>query len=678
MKNSNNYLKRLNELYALLKKNKNVEILCFETNPPVSQKDIDIFELNIGHPLHEDFLIYFRESNGVKLIYQIQNPKDGKSNIKHGIIMPDLLSVMDRQITCFSVPNENQILLLGGRDDFEFRQHLFLIDAIDGENQDPINYGVYYNTKENVVIFSGNYEALIDESHPMTMRSYIDLCLASGGIVYRRDVINRGLSRNYRLLDFSVNDFCIIKPLKDLLKLNEANMQSYFRQLKADLYISVSQENYLFLKALIKKSKIVKSAVEDIFIYDTNYNWQKLGGVLVDNNYYDDAVYIYNELLKIQPNHYYGLINLGITYYYMNDFENAEKAYLNAIKHYPMKDNIWYRLGTLYFEYGHKEKGYKALEKAIALNPSETQNYPMIAYYAIHFGDYEKSIPLTEEGIRRGNATNSYLNKALAHLIKGEKDEAVQSFYYSYLAFEDKDDFWSDFKSDYSVLPQYNVPKGEYMALKNSIEKLISNGITSIQAYAAYWSRGLNVSTDLFDENLRQIFKDMGYPKDFLEWLYWGNHTYCVEVLAGDIHNFTQEIFSTKKIEEHNARPENQLLLQNGFLIFGSLSGAEYDIFDTNNNNAVCAIRKNDYFEKLPTIEEVYKILSLSDVQKEFDKNPSLKFEDKAQKKLIIKSPYIKDYIYNYLLIDGTKYDGFIQFIEAQTNYIINQLSLRG
>lgn len=439
----------------------------------------------------------------------------------------------------------------------------------------------------------------------------------------------------------------------------------------------LSIENKNFLVSIQNKRKSFAESAKNLLSLEeiSASQWLELGVKLSKEDFYTEAIYAFQELLKREPNSYYGLINTAISYSSLNNFEQAEQAFLYAAQKHPKKDTIYYRLGQLYFAQKQKEKGYKALQKAIELNPKETDNYPMLAFYAIKFGDYEFAESYAEQGIRWGNASNSYLNKGLIHLIKKERDQCIHCFYLSYLAFDKKADFWSDFKADYSVLPQYGISKEEYESLKPDIEARIERPLSTAQEYAAYWSRALNFSRCLLDTAARNSLQAMAYPESFLDWLHWGNHNYCLEIIAGDIPNFTQEIFSSSEIENHNKRPENQLLIQNGFLLFGSLSGVEYDLFDLNNGSSVVSIRKRDFFKKIPNIEEVYTILESSEeLKKEFETKPSLKYEDEEQTKLRIQSPYVKQYLYQNLF-NGPRYGSFFDYIAYQTAYVEKYLS---
>jgi tetratricopeptide (TPR) repeat protein len=665
---SGNFKARLIKLYQELSAHSAVQVIAFSSNPPVMPDEIEHCEQLIGGKLNDEFISFFQESNGYKLLYRIAST--GKRI--HGIYIPGLKQIFSEKTSIYDDDESGRFPIHYQEFGYRFRENLYAFDLISGcFTHDGVDYEdyeyVYYQPLEHRLKIATLGVDVFLESRPIEFNTYLELVLSLHGNAFRYLLNCSDAVSNSELIAIEPDDLKIIQPIENFLKMSEDEMQEYIRKLRVDLLISANEEDLRFFKEVSDKNDTIKTYIDTFQSSVINsYTWSRLGEKLHNKTLYQDAVYAYKRALDLDPYDYNAGINHGLMYERLSDYNTAINIYYSALEIHPKKDRLWYRLGMLHFLTNRPEKGYEHLERAIKLNPKSQDNYPMLAFYAIHFGDYKRAIPYCDLGIRYGNATNSYLNKALTQIIEGDREAAVNSFYYSWLAFKEKEYFWKDFDSDYDALSQYNIDKSDYMSLKSDIQNLIQKGMSSIQGYAARWSRGLNYTRELLDEETQDRLKKMGYPTDFIEWLYWGNHNYSVEVLMrNDPPNFTQEIFCSSDIEKHNANENNQVLLQNGFLIFASLSGAEYDVFDTNNNCCVYSIRANDYLEELPSIEEIYSQIEKGVAGKDFEINPSLKFEDENKTKLRLKSPYVLEYLYKKLF-NGPRYDNFVNFLIAQ------------
>ena len=214
-----------------------------------------------------------------------------------------------------------------------------------------------------------------------------------------------------------------------------------------------------------------------------------------------------------------------------------------------------------------------------------------------------------------------------------------------------------------------------YKELKSLIRPYPELKLDTFYNFATYWRDGINYMGYPFSGTVLERFEAAGYPQDFLDWLELGNCNYSSEVITGDIDGFMFNILNSEDIDKANEVVENRLLLENDYLIFATRNGAEFYVFDKQNQNAVYSIVSDDYLEKLPSINDIYEQLSLSSSQAEFIKNPSLKYEDKAETVLRVKSVYIRSYIQSFLFESiKPKYANFMAFLEDKSRIVKNYL----
>jgi tetratricopeptide (TPR) repeat protein len=143
----------------------------------------------------------------------------------------------------------------------------------------------------------------------------------------------------------------------------------------------------------------------------------------------------------------------------------AEKAVI----YNPENAGLWSYLAKMYIANNQLEKGITCFETSIRVSAHDSSAYINLGYYLILAGQPDRAFQNIEKAISLGNVTNSYLNKGHVHLIRGEKDKAIECYRISKSAFTDEGDFWNDYESDFEVLPQYGITKELYESLKPAI-----------------------------------------------------------------------------------------------------------------------------------------------------------------------------------------------------------------
>ena len=218
---TNNFLKRFKELGEYLK-SADVNLEHFETFDPVEEEIIEMMEEELNTKLDETFLAYFRESDGYELKYSI-----GSKNIKGAIMIPALESILFLgQMEAFGQPGEYDLKILGGRDDYETRSNMYNFDRFDEDQDGMLYYGTYYLVTDNLLIQTNDYNAALSDSHPITVPSYMELCLATAGLTNRRQMLTRGFAGNHDIVDFTMKDYEKLYPWSNSISLAQKGLVS--------------------------------------------------------------------------------------------------------------------------------------------------------------------------------------------------------------------------------------------------------------------------------------------------------------------------------------------------------------------------------------------------------------------------------------------------------------------
>jgi|TARA_B110000037_G_scaffold177276_1_gene202590 tetratricopeptide (TPR) repeat protein len=84
----------------------------------------------------------------------------------------------------------------------------------------------------------------------------------------------------------------------------------------------------------------------------------------------DVAQDLYNQILKINPNHTGALNNLGAIFKELKDYQKAKKFYEKSIEINPNYAVAYNNLGAIFMELKDYQKGKGCFEKAIEINPN--------------------------------------------------------------------------------------------------------------------------------------------------------------------------------------------------------------------------------------------------------------------------------------------------------------------
>jgi tetratricopeptide (TPR) repeat protein len=159
---------------------------------------------------------------------------------------------------------------------------------------------------------------------------------------------------------------------------------------------------------------------------DTSANaWNNLGLLATREGQIDEAIRCLQEALKLNPNHFVGLENLGSAYRQQKRWDEARQTLERSLALRPQDPEANYSLAMVYAQTDQPDRAYDYLQIALKARPDypEALNNLGVLYLRTHRRD--QAVEKFEECIRVAPAFDqSYLNLARVYSIEGSPDKA--------------------------------------------------------------------------------------------------------------------------------------------------------------------------------------------------------------------------------------------------------------
>ena len=125
----------------------------------------------------------------------------------------------------------------------------------------------------------------------------------------------------------------------------------------------------------------------------------------------DIAQELYNQVLKINPNHSLALSNIGVIFNASGELQKAKECYEKAIEINPNYSDAHYNLGLIFNKSGENQKAKECYEKAIEINPNYVNALNNLGNIFNDLGEYQKAKECYEKAIKVDpNYINAYKN----------------------------------------------------------------------------------------------------------------------------------------------------------------------------------------------------------------------------------------------------------------------------
>jgi uncharacterized protein (TIGR02466 family) len=147
------------------------------------------------------------------------------------------------------------------------------------------------------------------------------------------------------------------------------------------------------------------------------------------NDNLQDAQNYYQEILKIDPNHFGALNNLGVIFKKMKQIQKAINCYEKIIKIYPDHVDVYNNLGNAFKELGEHYRAKDCFEKIIKINPNNLKAHYNLGVIFQDLDETQKAKSCYEKVIEidpKYAAAHSNLGNSLK--ILGENEKAIDCY----------------------------------------------------------------------------------------------------------------------------------------------------------------------------------------------------------------------------------------------------------
>ncbi|MDH3312340.1 MAG: tetratricopeptide repeat protein [Nitrosopumilus sp.] len=171
----------------------------------------------------------------------------------------------------------------------------------------------------------------------------------------------------------------------------------------------------------IEESKVKKDKVEETSLVDSDYNRKKLfkkGINLMADERLEDAIVVFEQALRIDPDNIETLMKLGYARFHLEDHGEALKVYDKILEIDVTNPEAWNLKGLVHYEQKNFSKALDSVDKAIESDPT----YGMAWYNKACFLSLLNQVPESLEALKRSieidvkNARRSIRDKDFANV----------------------------------------------------------------------------------------------------------------------------------------------------------------------------------------------------------------------------------------------------------------------
>ena len=146
-------------------------------------------------------------------------------------------------------------------------------------------------------------------------------------------------------------------------------------------------------------------------------------------NNFQTAENLYNEVLKINPNHFKSIYGLATLFAQAKKFDLAKTLFNKAVQIQPNNAMAHNNLGNIFFETGQNQEAISSYEKAIQIQPNYLTAHFNMGHVLNELGQFQKAISSYEKAIQiQPNNAMVYNNLGNTFYELGELQKAISSY----------------------------------------------------------------------------------------------------------------------------------------------------------------------------------------------------------------------------------------------------------
>jgi TolA-binding protein len=131
-------------------------------------------------------------------------------------------------------------------------------------------------------------------------------------------------------------------------------------------------------------------------------------------NMLSDAIKLYKESVRLNPDFWQAYVSLGVIYYRTGNYLDAIEAYKEALRLRPESPGIYNKLGTAYMTRGDYASASRSFQKALSIDPyNSSAHFNLGITYLLRddkTGAYEEYLILKEIDVSRADTLRNLLN----------------------------------------------------------------------------------------------------------------------------------------------------------------------------------------------------------------------------------------------------------------------------
>jgi len=181
----------------------------------------------------------------------------------------------------------------------------------------------------------------------------------------------------------------------------------------------------------------------------------------------DIAQDLYDQILKIDPNHSISLNNIGTIFQDLGENQKAKDCYEKAIAINPNYAEAYYNIGIIFQELKENQKAKELFEKAIEINPNYSDAHNNLGNVFKDSGNLQKAKECYEKAIENNpNHTDAHNNLGITFKNLGENGKAKECY-------EKAIEIDPNHSTSHNNLGVMFEELGEHQKAKNFFEKAI-------------------------------------------------------------------------------------------------------------------------------------------------------------------------------------------------------------
>ncbi len=178
-----------------------------------------------------------------------------------------------------------------------------------------------------------------------------------------------------------------------------------------------------------KPIELTLKKVEGLYVTDDMKEEYKRGIDLYNEGKYEESIPVYQGVLEKFPNAYIVHLNIGHSYFKLENYDEAEKNYLKVLEHEPEHVDALMGIGNCYMNRGDSGKAmewYNKIEFEKIEDQTVLYNVGTIFYNNSKFDEalkyYKRAVEIQEDFL------DAIYQLGLAYLAKGNNAEALAEF----------------------------------------------------------------------------------------------------------------------------------------------------------------------------------------------------------------------------------------------------------